>query len=127
MLDRKATEHETRMHISKVGLERQIKDVLKDLGQDHLKVKDHAMRALQTATETLMRRLFEDSNLLCRDAGRVTVFPNDMEACLRVPEKEMLSPRQVSRSCKRLSGPTMLAHGGTDVLVQQPRRGNTHF
>ena len=67
-----------------------------------------------------MRRLFEDSNLLCRHAGRVTVFPNDMEACLHVPEKEMLSPRHVSGSCKRFSGPTMLADGGTRAREEGP-------
>ena len=86
--DRKAQEHETRLHISKLGFQKLVKDVLKGLGMDHLKMKEQAMRALQTAMEMMIRRLFEDSDLLCRHAGRVTVFPNDMEACLVLRARE---------------------------------------
>ena len=123
MRDRKATEHGTRMRISKVGFERLVKDMLMDLGQDHLKVKDQAMRAFQTATETLMRRRSKTPTCSVGVLAE-SRFPNDMEACLVLCARE---PDALAEAGLRVLQAPFRAHDAEEQTCScSSRVGGTH-
>lgn len=49
-----------------------------------LRIQGSAVLALQEATEAYLVGLFEDSNLLCIHAKRVTIMPKDIQLARRL-------------------------------------------
>ena len=50
----------------------------------HFNIQRSAMEALQHSTEAYMVGLFEDINLCCIHAKRVTILPKDVALALRI-------------------------------------------
>ena len=46
--------------------------------------QSHALMAIQEASEAYLASLFEDTNLCCIHAKRVTIFPKDMQLARRI-------------------------------------------
>ena len=49
-----------------------------------LRFQGSALLSLQEASESYLVGLFEDSNLMCIHAKRVTVMPKDIQLCRRI-------------------------------------------
>lgn len=46
--------------------------------------QSHAIACMQEASEAYLVSLFEDTNLCCIHAKRVTIFPKDMQLARRI-------------------------------------------
>jgi histone H3/H4 len=50
-----------------------------------------ALEALQNAAEDYLVKLFEDANLCCLHAKRVTIMPRDIQVSLSLPSSYFVS------------------------------------
>jgi histone H3 len=73
----------TELLLRKLPFQRLIREVAQDFKQD-LRFQSHAIAALQEASEAYLVRLFEDTNLCCIHAKRVTIMPRDMQLARRI-------------------------------------------
>ncbi len=60
-----------------------VREVAQDFKTD-LRLQSHAIMALQEASEAYLTSLFEDTNLCCIHAKRVTIMPKDMQLARRL-------------------------------------------
>ncbi len=54
------------------------------MGRDNLRFQSSALLCLQEASEAYLVGLFEDTNLLCIHAKKVTIMPKDMQLARRI-------------------------------------------
>ena len=77
----------TSMLIPRAPFQRLVREVmmgLRDIQVDNYKFQSAALSALQEATEAYLVGLFEDTNLCCLHAKRVTIMPRDVELARRI-------------------------------------------
>ena len=72
-----------------------VREIAQDAMHPELRFQQEAMDALLEASEAMLVRVFEDSNLCTLHAGRVTLFPSDMKLALSLSNHAVLK-RQVS-------------------------------
>jgi len=60
-----------------------VREIAQDFKSD-LRFQSMAITALQEATEAYIIGLFEDTNLCCIHAKRVTIMPKDMQLARRI-------------------------------------------
>ena len=63
---------------------RLVRKLAGDVSTQDLRWQQHALHALQEATEAYLTGLFEDSNLCALHAKRVTIMPRDMQLAARI-------------------------------------------
>merc|ERR1712129_570707 len=73
----------TELLLRKLPFSRLVKEIATKYKRD-LRFQASALMALQCATEAHLVSLFEDSNLCCLHAKRVTVMPRDMQLARRI-------------------------------------------
>ena len=73
----------TDMLIRKLPFQRLVREVAQDF-KTELRFQSHAIMALQEASEAYLVSLFEDTNLCCIHAKRVTIYPKDMQLARRI-------------------------------------------
>jgi histone H3 len=73
----------TDLLIRKLPFQRLVKEMSQDFKND-LRFQSSAILALQEAAEAYLIGLFEDTNLCAIHAGRVTIFPKDMQLAPRI-------------------------------------------
>ena len=71
--------------IRKLPFQRLVREItLNVLKKEDTRFQSTAMLALQEASEAYLVSLFEDTNLACLHARRVTIMPKDMQLALRI-------------------------------------------
>ena len=73
----------TELLIRKLPFQRLVRQIAHEINED-LRFQSAAVCALQQAAEAYLVGLFEDTNLCCLHAKRVTIFPRDMQLARRV-------------------------------------------
>lgn len=73
----------TELLIRKLPFQRLVREIAQDFKTD-LRFQSSAIAALQEAAEAYLTNLFEDTNLCCVHAGRVTIQPKDMDLARRI-------------------------------------------
>lgn len=73
----------TSLLIRRRPFQRLIKEVAQRFKAD-VRFTSSALLALQEATESYLTTVFEDTNLCALHAGRVTIFPKDMQLARRI-------------------------------------------
>lgn len=73
----------TELLIRKLPFQRLLREVAQDFKSD-LRFQSTAVQALQNASEDYLVGLFEDTNLCAIHAGRVTIFPKDLQLARRI-------------------------------------------
>ena len=73
----------TELLIRKLPFQRLVRETAQDFKGD-LRFQSTAILALQEATEAYLVNLFEDTNLCCIHAKRVTISPKDMQLARRI-------------------------------------------
>jgi histone H3 len=79
----KALQRSTELLIRKLPFQRLVREVAHQFKND-LRFQSTAIMALQEAAEAYLVSLFEDTNLLCLHAKRVTIQPRDMILARRI-------------------------------------------
>lgn len=77
----------TKFEISKKGFHRLVAEITNrytEPDETPYRYQLAAIIALQEATEGYLTQLFEDANLCCVHAGRVTIFPRDLNLVKRL-------------------------------------------
>ena len=78
----------TNLLIRKLPFQRLVREIFQDTsgekGFKGWRVNTHALMALQEASEAYLTALFEDTNLCCIHAKRVTIMPKDMDLARRI-------------------------------------------
>ena len=77
----------TELLIRRLPFQRLVREVTRDVkltGTSDFRFQSHALAALQEAAEAYLVGLFEDTNLCCIHAKRVTIFPKDMQLARRL-------------------------------------------
>ncbi|ORY70650.1 histone-fold-containing protein, partial [Leucosporidium creatinivorum] len=77
----------TELLIRKLPFQRLVREIAQSIGNDNqnsYRWQASALLALQEASEDYIIHLFEDCNLACIHAKRVTVQPKDMNLALRI-------------------------------------------
>ena len=69
--------------IRKLPFQRLVREIAQDFKSD-MRFQSTAILALQEASEAYLVGLFEDTNLCCIHAGRVTINPKDMHLARRI-------------------------------------------
>ena len=77
-----------------------VREIAQDAMHPELRFQQEAMDALLEASEAMLVRVFEDSNLCTLHAGRVTLFPSDMKLALSLSNHAVLKD-QVSKPALR--------------------------
>ena len=77
-----------------------VREIAQDAMHPELRFQQEAMDALLEASEAMLVRVFEDSNLCTLHAGRVTLFPSDMKLALSLSNHAVLK-EQVSKPALR--------------------------
>ena len=77
-----------------------VREIAQDAMHPELRFQQEAMDALLEASEAMLVRVFEDSNLCTLHAGRVTLFPSDMKLALSLSNHSVLK-EQVSKPALR--------------------------
>ena len=76
---------ETLILIRKLPFQRLVREItLNVIKKEDTRFQSTAMLALQEASEAYLVSLFEDTNLACLHAGRVTIMQKDMQLALRI-------------------------------------------
>lgn len=70
--------------LRKLPFARLVKEVQNDFSRKGYRWQATALLALQEAAESHLIGLFEDSNLCCIHAKRITVMPKDMQLARRI-------------------------------------------
>ena len=73
----------TDLLIKKRPFQRLVKEIAQEFFPN-LRFQSHALAALQEASEAYIVRLFEDTNLCCIHAKRVTIYARDMQLARRI-------------------------------------------
>jgi len=73
----------TELLIRKAPFQRLVREIAQNFHSD-LKFQSPAILALQEASEVYLVTLFEDTNLCAIHAGRVTIFPKDIQLARRI-------------------------------------------
>ena len=73
----------TQLLIRKLPFQRLVREIAQDF-KTELRFQSHAIAALQEASEAYLVALFEDTNLCCIHAKRVTIQPKDMQLARRI-------------------------------------------
>lgn len=73
----------TELLIRKKPFQRLVREVAQDFKQE-VRFQSHALMALQEASEAYLTRLFEDANLCCIHAKRVTIQSKDIQLAQRI-------------------------------------------
>jgi histone H3 len=73
----------TNLFIRKLPFQRLVREIAQDYKTD-LRFQSNAILALQEATEAYLVGLFEDANLCCIHARRVTIMPKDIQLARRI-------------------------------------------
>ena len=73
----------TELLVRKAPFQRLVREIAQDFKND-LRFQTTAVMALQEASEAYLVGLFEDTNLCCIHAKRVTIFPRDMQLARRI-------------------------------------------
>ena len=73
----------TELLLRKLPFQRLVREIAQDHRND-LRFQSAAIEALQTAAEAYLTTLFEDANLCCIHAKRVTVMPKDIKLAMRI-------------------------------------------
>ena len=73
----------TGLLIRKAPFQRLVREIAQNFKTD-LRFQSHAIMALQEASEAYLVHLFEDTNLCCIHAKRVTISPKDMQLARRI-------------------------------------------
>lgn len=74
---------DTSLLIRKLPFQRLVREIAQDFKTD-LRFQSAAIGALQEAAEAYLVGLFEDTNLACIHAKRVTITPKDMQLARRL-------------------------------------------
>lgn len=69
--------------LPKGPFQRLVREIAYEMKED-LRFQRQALDALLEASEAMLVRVFEDSNLCTLHAGRVTLFPSDMKLALKI-------------------------------------------
>jgi len=78
----------TELLVRKLPFQRLVREIAQDFQTD-LKFQSQAVLALQEAAEAYLVGLFEDTNLCCIHARRVTIMPKDMQLARRLRGERM--------------------------------------
>ena len=70
--------------LPRAPFQRLVRDITSGVGGHDLRFQSQALVALQEATEAYLVGLFEDTNLCCMHAKRVTVQQKDMQLARRI-------------------------------------------
>jgi histone H3 len=73
----------TELLLRKLPFQRLVREVAQDF-KSNLRFVAHATQALQYASEAYLTGLFEDTNLCCIHAKRVTIDPRDVQLARRI-------------------------------------------
>jgi histone H3 len=73
----------TDLLLRKLPFQRLVREVAQDFKSD-LRFQSHAVMAIQEAAEAYLVGLFEDTNLCCIHAKRVTIQPKDIQLARRI-------------------------------------------
>lgn len=73
----------TELLLKKAPFQRLVREIAQGI-KDDLRFQSTAVMALQEASEVFLVGLFEDANLCCHHAKRVTIQPKDMELARRI-------------------------------------------
>lgn len=73
----------TNLLIRKMCFQRFVREIAQDFKSD-LRFQSTAIQALQEASEAYLVALFEDANLCCIHAKRVTIKPEDIDLARRI-------------------------------------------
>ena len=73
----------TELLIRKMPFQRLVREIAQDFKTD-LRFQSSAIVALQEAAEAYLVGIFEDTNLCCIHAKRVTIMPKDMQLARRI-------------------------------------------
>jgi histone H3 len=76
----------TEQCIRRAPFQRLVIEMLEKLGKG-LKIQTAALAALQESCESYLINLFEDTNLCCVHAKRVTIMPRDIQLAMRIRGK----------------------------------------
>ena len=82
----------TELLIRKLPFQRLVRELAQNF-RSELRFQSSAIGALQDATESYLVGLFEDVNLACLHAKRVTIFPSDMRLARRLRGEIDSNPR----------------------------------
>ena len=73
----------TELLIRKLPFQRLVREIAQEYQQD-LRFQSTAILAMQEAAEAYLIGLFEDTNLCCIHARRVTITPRDLQLARRI-------------------------------------------
>lgn len=73
----------TDLLIAKLPFQRLVREIAQDFKTD-LRFQSSAIAALQEASEAYLIGLFEDANLACIHAKRITIMPKDLNLSRRI-------------------------------------------
>ena len=74
----------TNLLLRKLPFQRFVREIMQDCGRPEFRMQSHALMAIQEATEAYLVSMFEDTNLCCIHAKRVTIFPKDIQLARRI-------------------------------------------
>lgn len=74
--------------IPRAAFERLVRELAQKVGPEDLRFQKSAIDALQTATETEMVRLMQDTNIAAIHAKRCTIMPKDMRVARRLRDND---------------------------------------
>ena len=76
-------QNSTKLIIPRMSFQRLVREISKDF-KLNLRFQSAAIGTLQEATEAYLVGLFEDTNLCCLHANRVTIMPKDIQLAQRI-------------------------------------------
>lgn len=79
----RAYQRSTNLLIARLPFQRLVREITNEFRTD-LRFQSTALLALQEACEAYIVGVFEDANLCCLHAGRVTVVPKDIQLARRI-------------------------------------------
>ena len=81
----------TDLLIRKLPFQRLVREIVQDISSDPqgLRIQASALLALQEAAEAYLVNVFEDANLACIHAKRVTILPKDLQLAIRLRGDEL--------------------------------------
>lgn len=91
LADIKRLQNTTDMLIPKIRFHRLVREITQEHTKDEpYKYQVAALQALQEAAEAYLVYLFEDTNLCCIHAKRVTIMPRDIHLARRIRNEKQL-------------------------------------
>ncbi|KAK5639421.1 hypothetical protein RI129_011913 [Pyrocoelia pectoralis] len=68
----------TKLLIPRSSFKRLVKEIIAECSQNDLRIQKLAVEALQEAAEAFLTHLFEDANIYCEHAHRITLIAKDV-------------------------------------------------